>query len=57
MNMTEYISVGKAAKIMGVHIDTIRHWMEDGKLKGYVTPTKHRKVSVDSINEILKGNQ
>jgi len=54
MNQSEYISVGKAAKLLGVHTDTIRHWTNIGKLKGYRTPTNQRKISVESIKEILK---
>jgi len=51
----EYISLTKAAKMMGVHPDSIRRWFDEGKLKGYKTPSKQRKISVESIQSILAG--
>jgi len=48
----EYTSVSKAAKMMGVHPDSIRRWFDEGKLKGYLTPSNQRKISVESIKRV-----
>jgi excisionase family DNA binding protein len=52
----EYVSVSEAAKRLCVCPDTIRKWVDAGKLKAYVTPTRHRKILAEDIDRILKGN-
>ena len=51
---SKYVSIGDAAKRLCVHIDTVRKWVDTGKLKAYVTPTKHRKILVEDIDRIMK---
>jgi excisionase family DNA binding protein len=51
----EYISVGEAAKRLCVCISTVRSWVDAGKLKAYVTPTKHRKILKSDLLRIQKG--
>jgi len=47
-----YMSIGKAAKMLGVHRDTLRRWIDKGIVESYRTPSKQRKVSVDSITAL-----
>ena len=50
---SEYVSVGKASKILGVCIQTVRKWVDEGKLKSFITPTKHRRVSLEDIKRLM----
>ena len=49
----KWVSVSKAADMLCVCRDTIRKWVDAGTLKAYVTPTKHRKISLEDIERLL----
>lgn len=51
----KYISIGQAAKLLGVCVGTIRSWVDKGKIMSYITPTKHRKILVKDIERITKS--
>lgn len=42
----EIISVGQASKKFGVHEQTIRLWVEQGKLKAFKTPNGQRRIII-----------
>jgi excisionase family DNA binding protein len=48
----KFVKPSKAAVMLGVCVATIRQWMDNGKLKGYRTPSGHRLVSVQDIKRI-----
>jgi excisionase family DNA binding protein len=50
------ISIGKAADILGVHVDTLREWDSEGKLCPVKTIGNHRRYKIEDI-ESLCGNQ
>ncbi len=50
------VSIGKAADILGVHVDTLREWDNDGKLCLVKTLGNHRRYALDDI-EALCGNK
>ena len=54
-----YVSVGKAAKILGVSISTLQRWDREGKLVSERTPAGHRryKLSAISVFNPLKINE
>lgn len=39
--------------MLGVHPDTVRNWFDSGHLKGYVTPSKRRKVSLKAVEALI----
>ena len=43
------VSVGKAAALANVHVDTIREYMSRGEIEGVLTPGGHRRVSLESV--------
>lgn len=43
MTKKDLISIGEAASILGVSIDTLRRWDKNGKLKSVKTEGRHRK--------------
>ncbi len=40
---TEWVSLGEAAEILGVHPSTVRHWADSGELPSHRTPGGHRR--------------
>lgn len=40
----QLVSIGKAARELGVSPSTIRRWFDCGQLEGCVTPGGHRRV-------------
>jgi excisionase family DNA binding protein len=43
MGRSEWVSLGEAAAILGVHPATVRHWADDGDLPSRRTPGGHRR--------------
>ena len=52
----EYVSLGKAAKALCVRVETIRSWVDKGKIKAYRTPTRRRMVLVADIERIKRDS-
>ena len=48
--MEKLVSIGKAAKILGVSIVTLRRWDEDGRLVSIKTEGGHRRYDISKIN-------
>jgi excisionase family DNA binding protein len=46
------ISIGEAAKELGVSVKTVRRWADAGKLKYERTPTGHRRFFISDIKKI-----
>ncbi|MBD2517103.1 IS607 family transposase [Nostoc sp. FACHB-973] len=46
------ISIGDAAKELGVSVKTVRRWADAGKLKYERTPTGHRRFFISDIKKI-----
>lgn len=46
-------SIGKTAELLGVTIQTVRNWEEQGKIKSIRSAGNHRRFSEDEINRIL----
>lgn len=43
MEQSEWVSLGEAASILGVHPTTVRHWADNGDLPSQRTPGGHRR--------------
>ena len=41
--MNKYISIGEAAQMLGVSMQTLRRWDKEGKLRAERTPSGHRR--------------
>ena len=51
--MNKIISIGQAAKILGVHVQTLRNWEKSGRLKpDSISPGGTRRYNLDRINAI-----
>ncbi|MCB2353658.1 IS607 family transposase [Clostridium estertheticum] len=53
--MHEYVSITKAAQIIGVTPKTMRVWDNEGVLKSYKTPKGHRRYPLDEIESLALG--
>lgn len=49
MEMTRYVSIGEAAKTLGVSTQTLRRWDIDGKLVAERTPGGRRRYRVSDV--------
>jgi excisionase family DNA binding protein len=48
--MNIYLSIGQAAKRLGVSIQTLRRWDTEGRLKAERTPSGHRRYLASAVN-------
>jgi len=51
----EYISIGKAAKILGITTMTLRRWDKSGKFSAIRTPSGRRMYSVKQIKSLISA--
>ena len=49
-SMSKIISIGQAAKLLGVHVQTMRNWEKSGKLNpDSISPGGTRRYNLDMI--------
>lgn len=53
MKKNELISIGKAAKILSVSVDTLRRWDKNGKLSAIMSPKGQRKYLKSEIESFF----
>ena len=51
---TGWISLGKAAAMLGVHSMTLRRWSDSGKFPSHRTPGGHRRFALTDIEAYLE---
>lgn len=52
MQKSRFISIGEAAKSLGVSISTLRRWETEGRLKPERTPAGHRRYDLAAIEAL-----
>lgn len=52
-----YYTTLEAAKMLDVSVRTVQLWVEDGKLQGWKTAGGHRRIAVNSVENMLEGQQ
>jgi len=52
--MSEYMTLSKAAPILGVSHDTIRQYVLSGKLPAIQLPSGHYRVRRSDVEQLLK---
>lgn len=55
--MPEYVTPAEAAQRLGVTRDTIRRYVDAGKLEGIKTPGGQRRIDRQSLEDALKPTQ
>ena len=54
MKKKEFLSAGEAARALGVSVKTIQRWDKAGLLPVIRTATNQRRISVDTVHQLLK---
>ncbi len=49
----DWLPLGKAAALLGVHTMTLRRWSDSGRFPSYRTPGGHRRFALDDIQNYL----
>lgn len=49
--MKQLVSIGKASDILGVHVDTLRRWEDQGKITPVHTQGGHRRYRLSELEE------
>lgn len=49
-----FYTVGEAAELLGVSVQTIHRWDEEEKLKVMRTLGKHRRIPLEEIERLLE---
>jgi excisionase family DNA binding protein len=47
------LSLGPAARLLGVDPDTLRRWSDEGRIEAFTTPGGHRRFEQSEIDRIL----
>ena len=55
MPPSDLLSVSAAADLLGVHVDTVRRWTDEGKIPEVRTPGGHRRISREAIESLRDG--
>ena len=51
---SSFLTVGEAAKRVGVSRDTLKRWEADGRIHALRTPTGHRRYHVKDVDNLLR---
>ena len=55
MKKKEFLSAGEAARALGVSVKTIQRWDKAGLLPVIRTATNQRRIPVETVHHLLKG--
>ena len=56
--MKKIYTTGEVAKILGLNINTIIKWFDDGKIKGFKLPgSNERRIPAKALVEFMKTNE
>ena len=51
---TEWLTLGQAARYLGVAQSTIRKWSDSGRVRAFKTPGRHRRYRRDDLDAFLE---
>ena len=52
----EWLTLGQAARYLGVAQSTIRRWADDGRVRAFYTPGRHRRFRLADLDELVEGS-
>lgn len=48
-----FYRLSEAARLLGVNVDTLRRWVDAGKVLSWRTPGGERRIPVDEVTRLL----
>jgi excisionase family DNA binding protein len=54
--MKQYLTSGEAARICGVHINTIKSWVRKGKIEAIMSPGGRWRIQTSSLQKFVQDN-
>jgi len=54
---SRWLSIGQAAKYLGLSRDTLRRWEKRGKVKAIRSPTNRRYYTQKLLDEVISGKK
>jgi excisionase family DNA binding protein len=55
-NESEWLTLGQAARYLGVAQSTIRKWSDNGRVRAFKTPGRHRRYRRRDLDAFLEGS-
>jgi excisionase family DNA binding protein len=55
-NESEWLTLGQAARYLGVAQSTIRKWSDNGRVRAFKTPGRHRRYRRRDLDTFLEGS-
>jgi excisionase family DNA binding protein len=49
----DWLSIGPASRLLGVDVDTLRRWADEGRVEAFTTPGGHRRFSRRSVERLV----
>ena len=56
MNRIEWLTVGEAARYLGVSEPTLRKWTDAGTIDAFRTPGGHRRYRIEELRNFHEGH-
>jgi excisionase family DNA binding protein len=53
----DWLTLGQAAKFLGVAQSTIRKWSDDGRVRAFYTPGGHRRFRLEDLESFVDGSR
>lgn len=47
------LTIGEAARALGVSVDTLRRWADSGQIRTVVLPSGHRRFYAEDVTALL----
>src|SRR3954451_8708440 len=51
---SDWLTLGQAARYLGVAQSTIRKWSDSGRVRAFKTPGRHRRYRRDDLDDFLQ---
>src|SRR5579862_6753250 len=52
----DWLTLGQAARFLGVAQSTIRKWSDDGRVRAFYTPGGHRRFRLEDLESFVDGS-
>jgi excisionase family DNA binding protein len=50
----QWLTLGEAAKYLGVAQSTIRRWADEGRVRAFYTPGRHRRFRLADLDDLIE---